>query len=472
MSKTLMRLLAIFLAFGLIAAACGDDDEEPTATEQDAEEPAEEEPAEEEPAEEEPAEEEPAEEPAEEEPADEGDMTEAAYGPGEDCGVAGDGLNLGTLLPATGQLAFLGPPMIEAVSMAVCDINAAGGVNGAPIALTEGDSGTDPDIANTTVDRLIGSEGVDAIIGAAASGITGSVIDKITSAPVVQCSPSNTAAGLGTDGDDGFYFRTAPSDDLQAPALADVVLGDGFSNIAVVSRSDDYGVGFNEFFVPAIEAGGGTVVYDTPYDPNATSFDDVVTSVVGAGPDAVVLVAFEEGISIIQTMIEQGVGPDAIQIYITDGMATGELGAAIDEANPSIAAGIKGTQPSAAPESGAADFPANFETYAPGVDAIFSAQAYDCAIIIALAAQAAGSNEPADIQAEMVGVTTGGEKCGSFAECSELLAGGADIDYDGASGLIEFLDVGEPSVGVYDVYDYDADGVQQVLEQVTFNAAS
>src|SRR6056297_3884990 len=50
MSKTLMRLLAIFLAFGLIAAACGDDDEEPTATEQDAEEPAEEEPAEEEPA--------------------------------------------------------------------------------------------------------------------------------------------------------------------------------------------------------------------------------------------------------------------------------------------------------------------------------------------------------------------------------------------------------------------------------------
>ncbi len=237
MSKTLMRLLAIFLAFGLIAAACGDDDDEPTATEQDADDgeaATDDGEAATDDGEAATDDGEAAEDDGEM-AEDDGAMTEAAYGPGEDCGVAGDGLTLGTVLPSTGGLAFLGPPMIEAVSMAVCDINAHGGVNGVPIALVEGDSGTDPDIANTTVDRLLGSEGVDAIVGAAASGITGAIIDKVTSAPVVQCSPSNTTAGLGTDGDDGFYFRTAPSDDLQAPALADVVLGDGFSNIAVVS---------------------------------------------------------------------------------------------------------------------------------------------------------------------------------------------------------------------------------------------
>ncbi len=473
MSKTLMRLLAIFLAFGLIAAACGDDDDEPTATEQDADDGE----AATDDGEAATDDGEMAEDDGEaatddgEMAEDDGAMTEAAYGPGERCGEAGDGLTIGTVLPATGALATLGPPMIESVSMAVCDINAHGGVNGAPVALVEGDSGTDPDIANATVDRLLGSENVDAIVGAAASGISGAIIDKVTSAPVVQCSPSNTAAGLGTDGDDGFYFRTAPSDDLQAPALADLVLGDGFSNIAVVARSDDYGVGFTDFFAPAIEAGGGTVVFDTPYDINATSFDDVVTSVIESGPDAVVLIAFDEGTSIIQTMIEQGVGPDAIQIYITDGMADSELGAKIDEANPGVAEGIKGTQPSAAPESGAADFPGNFEAYAPGVTPIFSAQAYDCAITIALAAQAAGSNDPVDIAAAMVEVTRGGETCGSFSECATLLEEGADIDYNGASGLIDFLDVGEPGVGVYDIYDFDADGVQQVLEQVTFDSA-
>ena len=61
-------LLGVLLTFGLVAAACGDDDETPAPA---AEAPAEEAPAEEAPAEEAPAEEAPAEEaPAEEAPAE------------------------------------------------------------------------------------------------------------------------------------------------------------------------------------------------------------------------------------------------------------------------------------------------------------------------------------------------------------------------------------------------------------------
>ena len=383
--------------------------------------------------------------------------------------IFGDPLNIGTLLPETGALAFLSEPLVLAVDMAIRDINAAGGVNGVHVTLTKGDSGTDPDIANTTVDRLL-TEGVDAIIGAAASGITGSVIGKITSAPVVQCSPSNTATGLGTSGDDGYYFRTAPSDDLQAPALADEILFDGYSNVAIVSRADDYGVGFIEEFEPAIENGGGTIVYSTPYAPEATSFDDVVSDVIASGPDAVVIIAFEEGVQIIQTMVEQGAGPQDIQIYITDGMATGSLGELIDPNNPSIAEGIKGTAPAIAPMSGAAFFPDAFAEFAPGVPTIFSAHSYDCAILIALAAEAAGSNDSADIAAQMVAVSRNGESCSTFAECKILLAGGVDIDYEGASGWIDFLDVGEPSVASYDIYEYDADGEQQVIDELTFGS--
>ena len=416
-NRRLFRLLAILFAFTLVAAACGDDDDSSSGSSSDS---------------------------------------------SSASASAGDPLNIGTLLPETGALAFLSAPLLEGVNMAIADINAAGGVNGADVTLTPGDSGTDPEIANTTVDRLL-TEDVDAIVGAAASGITGSVIDKITSAGITQCSPSNTAAGLGTSGDDGYYFRTAPSDDLQAPALANVVLSDGYTNVAVVSRADDYGVGFNAEFEPAIASGGGTIVYNTPYAPEATSFDDVVQDVVASGPDAVVLVAFEEGIQILQTMVEQGAGPDAIQIYITDGMATGELGVLIDESNPGIASGMKGTQPAAAPSSGAAFFPEAFAAFAPGVSTIFSAQSYDCAILIALAAEAAGSNDSADIAAAMVDVSRDGEKCSTFADCKDLLAGGTNIDYDGASGAIDFLDVGEPGTGIYEVYEYDAGGVQEVL---------
>ena len=90
--------------------------------------------------------------------------------------------------------------------------------------------------------------------------------------------------------------------------------------------------------------------------------------------------------------------------------------------------------------------------------------------MIALAAQAAGSNDSADIAAAMVEVTRDGTACDTFASCSQLLNDGEDIDYDGASGLIEFLDEGEPGIGVYEVYEYDEGGVQQVLEQLTFTA--
>ena len=430
-----MRLLALLLAFAMIAAACGgDDDDDPVAEGDDASEPAEE----------------PADEP--EEPADEpaGDFPE------------GPALSLGTLLPETGPLAVLGAGMVPSVQLAVADMNAAG----ANITLSTGDSGTDPDIANATVDSHL-ADGVQGIVGAASSGTSASVIDKVTGAQVAQCSPSNTAAGLGTSGDDGFYFRTAPSDDLQAPTLANLVIDDGFANVALVSRADEYGVGFNQFFIPAFEDAGGTVTYSETYAPETESFDDVVADVVASGPDAVVVVAFEEGFQILIDMIAAGVGPDAIQIYITDGFATEQFGASIDPDNPSVGASVRGTQPSSAPASGAAFFPDAF-VEAAGADtpAIFAAHSYDCAIIFGLAALQAGSGVAADWAPLVVDVTRGGTVCNTYAECATLIAAGEDIDYNGAAGPLDFLDVGEPGAGTYDIYEIDADGVLEVLEQI------
>ena len=425
----------------MIAAACGgDDDDDPVADGDDATEPAEE----------------PADEPSDE-PADEpaGDFPE------------GPELSLGTLLPETGPLAILGAGMVPSVQLAVEDMNAAG----ANISLETGDSGTDPDIANATVDSHLAA-GVQGIIGAASSGTSASVIDKVTGAQVAQCSPSNTAAGLGTSGDDGFYFRTAPSDDLQAPTLANLVLDDGFANVAIVSRADEYGVGFNQFFIPAFEDGGGTVTYSETYAPETESFDDVVADVVASGPDAVVIVAFEEGFQIVIDMIAAGVGPDAIQIYITDGFATEQFGASIDPDNPAVGAGVRGTQPSSAPASGAPFFPDAFAAAAPDTPAIFAAHSYDCAIIFGLAALQAGSGVAADWAPLVADITRGGTVCNTYAECATLIAAGEDIDYNGAAGPLDFLDVGEPGAGTYDIYQIDGDGILEVLEQIDVSGGS
>ena len=114
-------------------------------------------------------------------------------------GAKGDGtLKIGTLLPQTGSLAFLGPPEFAGVDLAVKDINDAGGVNGKQVEVTNSDSGdTSTDTASQSVDRLL-SNNVDAIIGAASSSVSLSVIDKITGAGVLQISPANTSTSSPT----------------------------------------------------------------------------------------------------------------------------------------------------------------------------------------------------------------------------------------------------------------------------------
>ncbi|MGH3930221.1 MAG: ABC transporter substrate-binding protein, partial [Pseudonocardiaceae bacterium] len=93
-----------------------------------------------------------------------------------------DPLKIGSLLPETGSLAILGPPEFAAVNVAVEEINAAGGVLGNDVTHFPGDSGdASTDTANQTVNRQL-AEGVQVIIGAAASGVTKLVVDKITGA--------------------------------------------------------------------------------------------------------------------------------------------------------------------------------------------------------------------------------------------------------------------------------------------------
>jgi branched-chain amino acid transport system substrate-binding protein len=374
-------------------------------------------------------------------------------------------LRLGYLLPESGSLAFLGPPMICAVYMAVSEINAAGGVNGQPVELVAADDGTDADVASTAADQLL-ANGVDYIVGAAASGVSLAVLDKITSAGVPMCSPSNTGAQFTTvDDNGGFYFRTAPPDNLQAQVLADLVTGDGVSNVAIVARSDEYGEGFAEFLQQELEALGATVPTVELYDPDAGTYSDVGTALAEASPDAVAMIAFEEGAAVMQAGIAAGVGPQDVQWYGSDGIQSSSFHEAVDPDDPSVVEGVRGTAPSAAPADGEATFRDRFSTFAPDVDTIFSGHAYDCVALAAIAAASAGSDAAADIQAQVVAVSGGGTKCSLPADCLAAASGGEDVDYDGAAGVLDFVEAGEPGAGSYDTWEFDAEGAVGVIEE-------
>lgn len=221
----------------------------------------------------------------------------------------GDGtLTIGTLLPQSGDLAFLGPPEFAGVDLAVQEINENGGVLGKNVKQVKADSGDGtPNIAPSETDKLLRG-GSDVIVGAASSSVSLSVIDKIVQAGVVQISPANTSTAFDTYADQGLYFRTAPSDVLQGSVMANLVLSDGYDNVAILARQDSYGEALAENVQNFFEESGGTVVSYKLYDPNAANFSAEVNDIAAQDPDAIVLISFDETKKIIPELIKAGLG--------------------------------------------------------------------------------------------------------------------------------------------------------------------
>jgi branched-chain amino acid transport system substrate-binding protein len=366
-------------------------------------------------------------------------------------------LVLGALLPQSGDLSAIYKSLKTPITMAVDEINAAGGVNGKDLVIKDADDGTSADVATQSLDTLLNSDKVDGILGAAASGTTLGILDKVVTNGVVECSGSSTSAELTSANDDGFFFRTAPPDKFQGPALAQVVINDGKSKVAILTRNDSYGTGFGSALETALTEGGAQVVSNTAYDPAASDFSSDVGKVKAASPDAVIVIGFnDDGGKVVKEMIAQGIGPKNMAIYTADGMQGSSFYKGVDASNPAVIQGIKGTAPAAAVVGVQHPFIDAFKK--TGVDTIFSSYYYDCTILLALAAQAAGTDDPAKVKDEVVNVSKDGEKCQTYKDCLALLKDGKDINYEGASGPDDLTDIGEPNVGSYDVWAYDAQG--------------
>ena len=150
-------------------------------------------------------------------------------------------LKIGTILPQTGTLAVLGPPEFAGVDLGIKEINDAKA--GITVSVEHKDSGdTTTDLATQSATSLL-ADGVSVIIGAASSGVSKTFIDQVTQAGVVQISPANTSPDFTDYADDGYYFRTAPSDVLQGRILGNKILADGKTNVAILYMNDAYGTG-------------------------------------------------------------------------------------------------------------------------------------------------------------------------------------------------------------------------------------
>ncbi len=370
-----------------------------------------------------------------------------------------DSFYVGGILPLTGNLAFLGPPAVAGVGLAVSDINAAGGVNGAKAChnvLDSGDS-TDMSISTASAGTMVAAK-PSVVIGAESSSVSLNFVDTLTAAKITQVSPANTAIDLS--GYSPFYFRTAPPDTVQGNALGTLISQDGYTNIGFLVFNDTYGTGLRNSTEETVTAAGGKCVYGCKgqgdeFPAGQTTFSAEVQAVTAAKPDAIVIIAFDETKSIVPELAASGW--DMSKTYFVDGNLS-DYGADFE---PGTLEGAQGTLPGQDPDQGFKDQLVAWYKLAQGEDVkdfSYGAESYDATILSALAAVKGGSNDSVTVQKNFAAVSgaTDGEECDSYANCLDLIAAGKEIRYTGPSGIGPIDDENDPSSAFIGIYQYDA----------------
>ena len=363
-----------------------------------------------------------------------------------------EGLIVGSLLPLTGSLAFLGPPEVAGVDLALAEINAAGGVLGQDLTVIHKDSSDteNPQIAKQSVADPT-SDGASAIVGAASSSVSLSVVDDIAAAGIVQISPANTATALS--GYSEFYFRVAPPDTVQGSALANLISSDGNESLGILVFNDDYGISLRDVVVSTFEGSGGTVTYGTvgqEFDPAASNFAADVQNVVATEPDAIAVIAFDQTKQIVPELVAAGY--DASKLYFVDGNTASYEA----DFEAGTLTGSKGTIPGA---NASDDFKACMgEAYGEELtEFAYGAESYDATILVALAAVRGGATDGATIRDNLAAVSgaNGGTECSAYAECAQLLVDGEEIAFKTVGGSGAFNADNDPSSAFIGVYEFD-----------------
>jgi len=390
-------------------------------------------------------------------------------------GDAAAGLKLGGLFPTTGDLSSIGQNMPKAANLAVDTINACGGVNEQPVELIQEDTQTDPNAGSAAMSKLAEVDQVAGVIGAFASSVSGATIDIAVRNEVMQISPGSTSPVFterATAGDfNGYWARTAPPDTYQAQALAKLASDRGFERVSTVVINNDYGVGFEQEFVKSFKEMGGTVVNENDpvrYDPKATTFDSEASAAFGNDPDAVLGVLYAEtGSLLMRAAYQQGLSEGVTEL-LTDGVYSPEF---VDDVGKtpegqSIISGALGTVPGA---SGTAldNFTEKWEAEVGGEVTAFVPHTWDATVLMMLAAELADENTGTAIKDNLrVVANSPGTEVSDPCEAMELIRNGEEINYQGASGDIQFDENGD-TVGSYDVWTVQEEGALEVIDQVT-----
>ena len=220
-------------------------------------------------------------------------------------------IKMGIILGFTGPIESLTPDMGNSAELAFKEASDSGQLlGGQKIKVVRADSTCiDAAAATAAAERLITSDKVAGIMGADCSGVTTAIANNVAIPNgVTMVSPSATSPALSTIADNGYFFRTAPSDARQGQVLAQITMERGIKTVAVTFTNNDYGKGLSDSFVNAYKGLGGKVSAVVPHDEGKADYSAEVGALDASGADVLAVFGYVDqgGRHIIQGSIDSG----------------------------------------------------------------------------------------------------------------------------------------------------------------------
>ena len=351
-------------------------------------------------------------------------------------GATNGTVSYGVLSCFTGPLASLGQGIDQGAVIGANAVNAAGGVLGKRLLVPTGDTGCDPVEGKTALLKLISGGGITGIIGPTTQEIN--AVEPVMRANKIidEFQGGDTGRDNQTD---PYLFRDSPSDSQLGTAMATYAYEKGYKKADLLFYSDAAAQTIVKPVQTIYKKLGGVVIHTYIITADQSSYTNTVSQVIGDKPQVIFSQTDAQTVGVLATEFNQ-LG-SKIPWIGTDVTTSADYIKAFGSANAHARlTSVMGTS-----VSGAANnvFMAGFKKL--GASAVKAGvlsganYAYDAVITLALAQTYAKTTQGAVVAKDMVKVTNPpGTMCYSYPTCVALLKAGKKINYEGASGSIDF----------------------------------
>lgn len=362
-------------------------------------------------------------------------------------------LIIGNAQSFTGPLANQGVEVEYGTDLAVAHINKSGGVLGKTLKLDKKDTVADVKLCSEIAEGFV-EDGRKFVIGAISSGCTGAILDQTVPANVLTLTGVALATSLTRSRDNkGLFYRTGTAVAVTMERLAKEIQLAGNKSVALIANDNVYATAVAEDFTNAFEALNcgdaacaiaGRHDYSNDIDPNTYDFDADMEMIMADNADVLFFDSYQyDGLGYLKAAVRSGY--DGVP-YVSEAMGQGNVSQFLDD---DVAAKIRWVD-IASPNGRSYDyFKEEYEAaFKTTLDkSRLAEQVYDAIIVLALAIEKAGTDEDTvAVSDAIIDITNPpGEKvyADQYSKILEMIAEGKEINYEGASGSVDFDERGE-----------------------------